>query len=47
MADSVLKVGSVEVRVLDDGIFITDAGNLFGPKAMRARARWAAIVAPG
>src|SRR5215210_6429946 len=41
MADSVLKVGSMEVRVLDDGVFITNAGNLFGPKAMRAKIKGA------
>ena len=32
MADSVLNVGSVEVRVLDDGVFVTDAGNIFAPR---------------
>jgi len=41
MADSVLNVGSVEVRVLDDGVFVTDAGNLFGPKAKRAKIKGA------
>ena len=41
MADSVLNVGSVEVRVLDDGVFITNAGNLFGPKAKRAKIKGA------
>jgi glyoxylase-like metal-dependent hydrolase (beta-lactamase superfamily II) len=41
MADSVLNVGSVEMRVLDDGVFITDAGNLFGPKAKRAKIKGA------
>lgn len=32
-----LKVGEIEIRVLDDGIFVTDAGNLFGPDAKRAK----------
>src|SRR3712207_3637214 len=41
MANNVLNVGSLEVRVLDDGIFVTDAGNLFGPKAKRAKIRGA------
>lgn len=41
MANNVFNVGSVEVRVLDDGIFVTDAGNLFGPKAKRAKIRGA------
>lgn len=41
MADNVLSVGSVEVRILDDGVFITDAGNLFGPKARRAKIKGA------
>ncbi len=30
MASDSLDVGSIKVSVLDDGIFITDAGNLFG-----------------
>ena len=37
MARESLKVGEIEVRVLDDGIFVTDAGNLFGPDAKRAK----------
>ena len=41
MANNVLKVGSLEVRVLDDGIFVTDAGNLFGLKAKRAKIKGA------
>jgi glyoxylase-like metal-dependent hydrolase (beta-lactamase superfamily II) len=41
MANNVLNVGSVEVHVLDDGVFVTDAGNLFGPKAKRAKIRGA------
>lgn len=30
MAESSLDLGSIKVRVLEDGTFITDAGNLFG-----------------
>ncbi|CAN5741375.1 MBL fold metallo-hydrolase [soil metagenome] len=30
MANSSLKLGSMKVQVLEDGTFITDAGNLFG-----------------
>lgn len=41
MAQDTLKVGSVEVRILDDGVFVTDAGNLFGPSAKRARIKGA------
>lgn len=41
MAKTVFSVGSVEVSVLDDGVFVTDAGNLFGPKAKRARIKGA------
>lgn len=37
MARETLKVGEIEVRVLDDGVFVTDAGNLFGPDAKRAK----------
>ena len=33
MAQNSLDVGSVEVHVLGDGIFVTDAGNLFGKGA--------------
>ncbi len=41
MAKTIFNVGSVEVSVLDDGVFVTDAGNLFGPKAKRARIKGA------
>jgi glyoxylase-like metal-dependent hydrolase (beta-lactamase superfamily II) len=36
-----LEVGSARVRVLDDGVFVTDAGNLFGPGARRAKIKGA------
>jgi len=38
---NVLEVGSARVTVLDDGQFITDAGNLFGPNAKRAKIKGA------
>ncbi len=41
MAQNSLDVGSVKVHVLDDGIFITDAGNLFGPGARNAKIKGA------
>ena len=41
MAQNSLDVGSVKVHVLDDGIFLTDAGNLFGEKAKSAKIRGA------
>lgn len=37
----VLEVGSARVTVLDDGQFVTDAGNLFGPSAKRAKIKGA------
>ena len=30
MADNNLEIGNIKIRVLEDGTFITDAGNLFG-----------------
>jgi glyoxylase-like metal-dependent hydrolase (beta-lactamase superfamily II) len=36
-----IVVGSARVRVLDDGVFVTDAGNLFGPSAKRAKIKGA------
>jgi glyoxylase-like metal-dependent hydrolase (beta-lactamase superfamily II) len=36
-----LTLGSTEVWILDDGVFITDAGNLFGGGSKRARIRGA------
>lgn len=41
MAQNSLDVGSIKVHVLDDGTFITDAGNLFGPGARNARIKGA------
>lgn len=40
MARDTLELGSVKVRILDDGIFITDAGNVFG-KGKKAKIRGA------
>ncbi len=37
MASSSLDVGSIRVRVLDDGTFITSAGNLFGEGSKNAK----------
>jgi glyoxylase-like metal-dependent hydrolase (beta-lactamase superfamily II) len=37
MTRSSLNVGSAKVSVLDDGIFTTDAGNLFGSNTKNAR----------
>jgi len=37
MRGNSLDVGSAKIRVLDDGIFETDAGNLFGERAKNAR----------
>ncbi len=41
MVQNSLTVGNVKVHVLDDGIFVTDAGNLFGEKAKSAKIRGA------
>ena len=41
MAQNSLEVGSAKVHVLDDGVFITDAGNLFGPNSKNAKIRGA------
>jgi glyoxylase-like metal-dependent hydrolase (beta-lactamase superfamily II) len=41
MASNSLDVGSIKLRVLDDGIFLTDAGNLFGEGARQAKIRGA------
>ncbi len=40
MSESRLDLGEVEIQVLDDGTFITDAGNLFG-SSKKARIRGA------
>lgn len=50
MAQKSLDVGSIKVHVLDDGIFLTDAGNLFGENAKSAKIRGAmhaVLVAAG
>jgi glyoxylase-like metal-dependent hydrolase (beta-lactamase superfamily II) len=41
MANYSLDVGSIKVRVLDDGTFITSAGNLFGEGSKNAKIRGA------
>ena len=41
MAQNSLDVGSVKIRVLNDGIFTTDAGNLFGGSAKNAKIKGA------
>ncbi len=41
MAQNSLDVGNVKVHVLDDGIFTTDAGNLFGEGTKRAKIKGA------
>ncbi len=43
--ETTFDVGSVRVRILDDGVFITDAGNLFGgPRKMRIRGAMHAVL---
>ena len=37
MARATLEVGGAEIYVLDDGVFVTDAGNLFGENARNAK----------
>ena len=41
MAKNSFEIGSAKVHVLSDGIFVTDAGNLFGENAMNAKIRGA------
>jgi glyoxylase-like metal-dependent hydrolase (beta-lactamase superfamily II) len=41
MAQDSLDIGSVKIHVLDDGIFTTDAGNLFGENAKNAKIKGA------
>ncbi len=41
MAVDSLEVGSIKVHLLDDGIFITSAGNLFGQGSKNAKIRGA------
>ena len=50
MTQNSFDVGSAKVHVLDDGIFVTDAGNLFGGGTKRAKIRGAmhaVLVATG
>ena len=43
--ESTLDVGTMRVRILDDGVFITDAGNLFGgSRKMRIRGAMHAVL---
>jgi len=43
--ETTLDVGSVRIRILDDGIFVTDAGNLFGgSRKMRIRGAMHAVL---
>src|SRR5919205_2573859 len=44
MAIDSLDVGSIKVRVIDDGTFITSAGNLFGQGSKNAKIRGAMHV---
>ncbi|MBV9455186.1 MAG: MBL fold metallo-hydrolase, partial [Rubrobacter sp.] len=41
MTQNSLNIGSMKVHVLDDGIFVTDAGNLFGANTRSAKIRGA------
>jgi glyoxylase-like metal-dependent hydrolase (beta-lactamase superfamily II) len=43
--ESTLNLGTMRVRILDDGVFITDAGNLFGgSRKMRIRGAMHAVL---
>ena len=43
--ESTLEVGTMRIRILDDGIFITDASNLFGgSRKMRIRGAMHAVL---
>ncbi len=43
--ETTFEVGAMRVRVLDDGVFITDAGNLFGgSRKMRIRGAMRAVL---
>jgi glyoxylase-like metal-dependent hydrolase (beta-lactamase superfamily II) len=43
--ETTLDVGTMRVRILDDGVFITDAGNLFGgSRKMRIRGAMHAVL---
>jgi glyoxylase-like metal-dependent hydrolase (beta-lactamase superfamily II) len=41
LAKETLRVGEIEVHVLDDGVFITEAGRLLGDDSLRAKIRGA------
>jgi glyoxylase-like metal-dependent hydrolase (beta-lactamase superfamily II) len=42
---STLEVGSIRIRILDDGVFVTDASNLFGgSRKMRIRGAMHAVL---
>src|ERR671913_502193 len=43
--NTTFDVGAMRVRILDDGVFITDAGNLFGgSRKMRIRGAMHAVL---
>ena len=43
--ETTFDVGTMRVRILDDGVFITDAGNLFGgSRKMRIRGAMHAVL---
>jgi glyoxylase-like metal-dependent hydrolase (beta-lactamase superfamily II) len=43
--ETTLDVGTMRIRILDDGVFITDAGNLFGgSRKMRIRGAMHAVL---
>jgi glyoxylase-like metal-dependent hydrolase (beta-lactamase superfamily II) len=43
--ESTFEVGTMRIRILDDGVFITDAGNLFGgSRKMRIRGAMHAVL---
>lgn len=45
---TIFEVGAMRVRILDDGVFITDAGNLFGgSRKMRIRGAMHAVLVEG
>ena len=43
--ETAFEVGAMRVRILDDGVFVTDAGNLFGgSRKMRIRGAMHAVL---
>ena len=45
VTETAFDVGTMRVRILDDGVFITDAGNLFGgTRKMRIRGAMHAVL---